>query len=318
MTKRRCIMILSVLAVWLLMCPIADAVEVTIITLKNEVSTSGDVLLSDIVENFWSIPAIAPYASLVVATKPPLHGIRTVTGRQVEAMLRQRGLTGIKVEGDYVRITAAKQAITSERLVKFLTDEIARWLNKKQDDVWVTVGGTERYVPVGELRLAVELPDTLRKGGTMIAKMMASVDDETVVWTTPITVRFRKEVVVVASEPIRRNQPLDANNLDVITTWVEDETAYPALADLVGYVAATYLQVGRIIKNSDVMIPHLVTPGQNVTIMYIGRNFSVEAPGVVLEKGYFGDWVRVNNQETQKTVKARVASPSLVTVIEND
>lgn len=315
----RCLgVFLSVLAGCFAVFQIAQATGVTVIRLKSEISTTDDVVLADVVEDFSQIPVITPYASLVIAPKPPLHGIRTVSGRQIEAMLRQRGLTGIKVEGQYVRITAAKQNISSEQIAEFLTDEIAIRLGKDRSDVLVSVSGTDRYVPSGDIVLSAELPSSIQKGGSLVAKVTATVGDTTTVWSVPINVKFRKEVVVVASEPVRRDQPLEVSNLEVIVSWVKDEASYPSLEDLEGRVAATYLQVGRVIKKSDVMIPPLVMPGQNVTIRYIGPEFVIEAPGVVLEKGYFGDWVRVNNQHTQKTVTARVTSPTLVTVLEGE
>lgn len=58
----------------------------------------------------------------------------------------------------------------------------------------------------------------------------------------------------------------------------------------------------------------IVSKGDMVTILAEHGNIKITAPGRILEKGYKGDYIRVQNAMSKKSVYAKVINGSIVTV----
>jgi flagella basal body P-ring formation protein FlgA len=81
---------------------------------------------------------------------------------------------------------------------------------------------------------------------------------------------------------------------------------YTSFEDLRRLKARGYVRAGQVLGVAQTQVPWLVVRGQNVDLTYRRGALSVTAKVTALENGHQGDWIRVQNPSSRKTLQARV------------
>lgn len=85
-------------------------------------------------------------------------------------------------------------------------------------------------------------------------------------------------------------------------------------AQAVGLAAKRALPAGKVIRQSDLIKPELVSRNESVTIVFEAPGIVLTVRGKALEAGAQGDVINVLNVQSKRTVQATVIGPGRVTV----
>lgn len=120
---------------------------------------------------------------------------------------------------------------------------------------------------------------------------------------------------VIAARNIRPETVLTAADITVVSETIPGAADHPDLA--LGMEARVAIYAGRPVRVEDLGAPALVERNQIVALHFSVGALSITAEGRVLDRGGFGDVVRVMNLSSKTTVTGvvqadggvRVASP---------
>ena len=93
-----------------------------------------------------------------------------------------------------------------------------------------------------------------------------------------------------------------------------DRNAATSSAQLVGMTPARGLKAGRAVKVSEVRAPVLVAKGALVTMTLNAPGLTLTAMGRALEEGAEGDFIRVLNVQSKRTVEGVVAGQNQIRI----
>jgi flagella basal body P-ring formation protein FlgA len=117
---------------------------------------------------------------------------------------------------------------------------------------------------------------------------------------------------LVASRNIRPNSILTADDFKVV---VDDIAGAADHADLaLGMEARVAIYAGRPIRPEDLGPPALVDRNQIVTLHYATGALTIQVEGRMLDRGGYGDVVRVMNLSSRTTVMGIVQGDGTVSV----
>ncbi|UCE24845.1 MAG: flagellar basal body P-ring formation protein FlgA [Candidatus Zixiibacteriota bacterium] len=135
--------------------------------------------------------------------------------------------------------------------------------------------------------------------------------------TGQVRMRIRKFAeVVVAGDRIRRSEELDPARFSLerkeVTNLVEQPVV--SLAELAGFRAKRNLKKGTIVTSGALeAIPDLER-GHETLIVYNDGVCRITAPGVALQSGLSGDYIKVKNKATNKIILAKIIDDGAVAV----
>lgn len=110
--------------------------------------------------------------------------------------------------------------------------------------------------------------------------------------------------VVVPTNTIRAKQVITRE--DVIVKSADIAGAYSHIDDVVGFEARVALYPGRPIRNGDIGPPAIVDRNDIVTISYSNGSLKIRTEGRALGRGAAGDFVRVLNLSSHKTLSGLI------------
>lgn len=122
--------------------------------------------------------------------------------------------------------------------------------------------------------------------------------------------------VIVMSDNAPRGSILDSTTCHLERKEITNlrERPVTSLDELTGRRARRHLCQGDVVTVHDFEpIPDIVS-GKEVTIVFEQGLCRIAAPGRVLQSGSIGDYVKVRNQATRKTIVARVLDAATVAV----
>jgi flagella basal body P-ring formation protein FlgA len=93
-----------------------------------------------------------------------------------------------------------------------------------------------------------------------------------------------------------------------------DRNAATSSTQLVGMTPARGLKAGQAVKVSEVRAPLLVTKGALVTMTLNAPGLSLTAMGRALEEGAEGDFIRVLNVQSKRTIEGVVAGQNQIRI----
>ena len=133
--------------------------------------------------------------------------------------------------------------------------------------------------------------------------------------TLPVKLR-RFSQVALLQKNIERGQTVDSNDIQFVLREINDSRQWVRkTTDLQGQKALRSLTAGRVLFKTDIEMPWVIEREQNVKIIHQQTGFKIEAIGLSREKGRIGDIIRVQNNVSNKTIKARVLNSKEVSVI---
>ena len=122
--------------------------------------------------------------------------------------------------------------------------------------------------------------------------------------------------VLVTSDKIRRKDTFSTNNVIIRRMDVTSLREKPvnSFTVLDGHRAKRYLRKGVILTTTSIEAIPDIESGREVSIVYVDGLCHVSAPGVAMESGMAGDYVKVRNKSSRKIIMARVVDASAVAV----
>lgn len=118
--------------------------------------------------------------------------------------------------------------------------------------------------------------------------------------------------ILVPVRTIRPGQVIELDNLNIKGQDIPH--AITRHDDIVGLEAKSVLYTGRPIYPQDVGPAALVERNQLVTLVFQSSGLNIATEGRALERGALGDYVKVLNLASRKTVWGRIQASGVVRV----
>lgn len=122
--------------------------------------------------------------------------------------------------------------------------------------------------------------------------------------------------LVYARQPLTRNTPIDANDLEIkqVKQSALMATGYRSIDDVIGMIPKRNLAVGTMLSNFQLAPPKVIKRGENVSIVAKSATMQVRMSGKALSDGEMGELILVQNSSSKRSVQARVVGPGIVEV----
>ncbi|MDH5752429.1 MAG: flagellar basal body P-ring formation chaperone FlgA [Deltaproteobacteria bacterium] len=258
--------------------------------------------------------------------KSPLAG-RSL--RLNEAIIRSRLARAISMDGVSISVPADARVVRSSQVIKGeeVTAMVLEAANRRALQEAGAKAGIEQELltPVKEVVLprgAVEwkvepLGKKAAPGGTRSYRVEAWLDGE-MAWRSVIRVGqsvFQR--IVVAKNPIRRNQVIGPNDVALERTDVgrhKGETFLMDMGLVVGSKARRPIGPGEWVHSGMVETPMDIAEGSKVQLVYQTEFLNFQVPGVALTAGRQGDFIPVRNLQSGRIVYGTVQPGEMVRI----
>ncbi|MGB5157863.1 flagella basal body P-ring formation protein FlgA [Desulfobacterium sp. N47] len=191
-------------------------------------------------------------------------------------------------------------------------------LEKKKDDIILsrfTISG-DKPLPAGKVSL--ELFDKGREELTGYVRLIAivSIDD---IPKTEVKLSGWVDVfdsVVCASHNLNRGDVITAGDIHLERKNISrlNSDTLKDVDQAIGFMAKHDIKDNDCLKEWMLKKTPLVNKGDMVTILAEHGSIRITAPGRILEKGYMGDYIKVQNTMSKKSVYAKIVNDSTVVV----
>ncbi len=205
--------------------------------------------------------------------------------------------------------------LLQEQFVKYLTT-VSPWEKNEMEITQLKVLPKNIWVPKGELSFKFSEPHT----GTFLGRISSIV---TIYVNGKPARRARVcgyiecyKTVVCAKNGLIKGQIIKENDLKLIRLPISKLKGkfFDTKEEIIGLSAKRTLRPGQVIYGRNLMKPVLVKRGSRVLIVAKSPFIEVTCPGVVVEKGGLGDFVRVKNLQSKKVIIAQVKDKNTVYV----
>lgn len=304
----------------------STAASATAVHVRSVVETSQETLtLYDLIDDAASLPPrwAEVFRSIQLGQSPPVGSEKTVRTDNLGPYLR-KVLASLGVDPEQVflsvpeRITLRRKAAAVntaliEDLYRAYIRDHAPWNPSEMDIRDIVISGLAA-VPEGEVTYQIEAPPESSFLGVVPLTIHCFVEGRKVRSLRvagKVTVR---RVVLHATQNLRRDTVLDSEHLEFREIILTDaaKTYATRMEDLVGKRLTRPVNARQPIETTFVDKPLCITSGKPVTILYQEGSLKLTARGESKESGAEGDWIRVVNVASQKTLKARVVDETTV------
>jgi flagella basal body P-ring formation protein FlgA len=313
------------LAALALIWPLATAgAGVSVIFPPDNTVEGARVVLGQIATVAPDDDADKPLADLVAAVDlgpaPEAGEDLVLRRRQIENRLSASGAPISEIRWlipDEVRLTGGGTATDDKRIREIIQEYLDRsepWISGVYELVSVT-GAAPPTLPKGEVtyRLVAQPssnPNYL--SGTIIF----SVDDREA-GRMRITAQIDLRIpAVVAARDLPRGHVLTEEDLsESQVAFARAKGALTTIPQAVGQTLKTSVRLGSPVRDRDLVQTSMVRKGEIVTIVAQGGGLKISAVGQSRQDGALGQTISVVNQDSKKTIAARVIGPGMVEVV---
>lgn len=122
--------------------------------------------------------------------------------------------------------------------------------------------------------------------------------------------------VVVAKRSISRGAVLGKDDLEVVSKTVGPlaKSTILEITKVVGMQADRNIRDGAILRLNQLSWPKMVRSGDVVSVIARSGAMVITVTGEAKQDGNRGEWIKVTNTQSKKTISARVTGPGEVTV----
>jgi flagella basal body P-ring formation protein FlgA len=122
--------------------------------------------------------------------------------------------------------------------------------------------------------------------------------------------------VLVTTEKARSRHKIGENQVAIKRMDVTNlrETPLTSVDALIGHRARRNIKSGKILTQESIELIPDIEPGREVTIVYVDGFCRVTSKGMAMQRGMVGDYVKVKNKASGKTVIARVVDAAAVAI----
>ncbi len=230
-------------------------------------------------------------------------------------------LSGLLVGAVASPAVIARHAIGSheeQEIVLLLRAHLSRISGWEQSAIEVSLDGTAAAIelPAGDCTLRIAARFAPSSFGTMLVPVEACVDGEPLrTFWVRAEVRVRAEVVRVTRR-VPHRKILEAEDLELAAAPVISvgDVYFRNISDALGLAARRAMSPGQLLEQDWVEAPDLVRSGETVRLTLRLEGIRITTLAKVLESGKRGEYVRVRNLDTDRSLKALVTGPGEVTV----
>lgn len=290
------------------------ALPVSAASIKPYVSVEGAKLrLGDFIADAGDA------GQLVIGEAPPPGESRVFAAATVAGLAERQGIQ-LDDTAAVVRITVERKgrlvspAYLAAQISAQLTNE---WANA---DFEVNLGNRQLaiYVPVNISDAAVQI-DGLnfdQRSGRFTASAVVPLGNQQNSQTKISGVAVRMTEVPVLSHALSSGDIIQASDIDWLRVKADrmSQTMVLDMDALVGMSPRRRIVPGRPIRLSDVEAPRMIERGQLVTMVVRHGGMTLTAVGKAVENGGQGDWIRLVNTKSNRTVQGLVTGPGEVVV----
>ncbi|MDR1111691.1 MAG: flagellar basal body P-ring formation chaperone FlgA, partial [Deltaproteobacteria bacterium] len=281
------------------------------------------IILGDVANVVADSPADQPLADLVGAVDlgpSPGPGIDLVLRRrQIEQRLSASGapLSDIRwlIPGE-VTLTGEGQATQAEAIRKIILDHLDRsepYISGTYEILSVT-SSTPPALPPGQVEYRFS-PQPSSNPAYLSGTIFFAVDGQEA-GRLRVTVQVDLRMpAVVATRDLPRGHVL--GEIDLSESQVPYMQAKGALTDIaqaLGQTLKTSVRTGAPVRDRDLVTTSMVKKGEVVTIVAQSGSLRITALGLARQDGALGQTISIVNQDSKKTISAKVIGPSLVEV----
>ena len=308
-----------------LACPLLAATPpLATITLRSEATVTGTAItLGEIARIDYHLSEeegkAKPKLEQINVGRAPLPGnSRQIAIGHIEVRLRQAGIHPSTVvlvppPGGSVTVTTATQEVNKDLVTAVVLDCLKE---QAGDGFYIDVEAGEALpliVPLGELELRL---GTLPPGpGSYRVGVGIYVDGQRH-RTIQVRVQLRpKTPVIVAASDILAGSIIHRDAVEkVILETSSSDQMFAEPEAVIGLEASRTIRAGDPITADDIAVSVLIQSGDTVVIEAISGAIMAKTPGVALQSGKLGDWIRVQNTESRKEIVARIIGKGVVRV----
>lgn len=122
--------------------------------------------------------------------------------------------------------------------------------------------------------------------------------------------------VVVAKRSISRGAVLGSDDLEVVSKTVGplEKSTVPEISKVVGMQTDRNIRDGAILRLNQLSWPKMVRAGDVVSVVARSGSMVITVTGEAKQDGNKGEWIKVTNTQSKKTISARVTGPGEVKV----
>jgi flagella basal body P-ring formation protein FlgA len=121
---------------------------------------------------------------------------------------------------------------------------------------------------------------------------------------------------VVAARDLPRGHVLAEEDLsESHVSYAQAKGTLTGIPQVVGQTLKTTVRLGAPIRDRDLVKTSMVRKGETVTIIAQGGGLKISALGLSRQDGSLGQTISVVNQDSKKTISAKVIGPGMVEVV---
>lgn len=165
-----------------------------------------------------------------------------------------------------------------------------------------------------ELPLKIRHRPANRISGRLTMKVSCDAQES---WRIHVPVQVKAfDNVVLAKHPIPKDTSL--TELD-IKIELRDITLlhggyYKDASQVIGLISKRPVSENQILSANSLQPAMMVERGESVVILAEGNGLSIRTTGVAMQKGAYGELIRVRNSKTNKIVEGRITAPGQIKV----
>lgn len=283
--------------------------------LRSNIQVSGDfVRLGDLFDN----PGVDAETPLFRAPAPGASG--TVNARRLAEAARRHGVIWDNPHRiRHIRIirrgTLISKAEVRDLISAELENQISRTGGERSFDIQFAADQSPLYVPSDKDPVAevVELRYS-RRSGRFAAVIVAPAGDPSGIRVTYNGRAVQVSAVPVLVRTVRRGGVISEHDVEVRAVPVHrtDSATLFDTADLIGMAAKRTLRAGQPIGANDIREPEVVRKNAQITVRYKSPGLTLTMRAIALQSGVLGQVINIRNQQSSRTIQAKVIGPDLV------
>jgi flagellar basal body P-ring formation protein FlgA len=319
-SRRWTLLVLVLIGVWSVESAASERIAITL--RKGADVTDGKILLHDIAHLSGGSSELQKRIGSIAISRAPRPGQSLLLHPvQIERRLRQAGFqesTWQLAADTPVKVIRDSQSVSADRVCTAVRNFIQANAPWRPEQLHIR---PIRYrhplvVPKGALMITVTAPKHTDWIGSMLFGVQVSVDGRTIrKISVPVALEVRSPVIV-AAKPLGRNQPIAPDDIRVVEMNLA-RAPVNAVTDpqrVIGHKANRAIAVNAIVRGDQVELPPTVRKGDLVKIVAESAALKVTTQGVAKQDGGEGERIRVLNQNSQKTILARIMDAQTVHV----
>lgn len=197
----------------------------------------------------------------------------------------------------------------------YLTQQLAARYPEQKISVAVNPIDTRLKLALCDKALTYQLHDQSLRASNVTLKSQCSGQKP---WSFYLTAKvIREGKVVVANRDIGRFETLNESDVRLEFRAIQNarNNSLSSTRSIVGLQTKKAIRSGDLITSSSLTPPQVIVKGDQVTVTALSNGISVATAGTAMSSGKVGEQIRVQNNHTDRMIKARVIGAGQVQVV---